>query len=115
MQYIEKFIISDNLSIVINHDDDNEEKTVLIEKSVNGKVRTNFQETFDNDIKKLEFNEEYLVFTNRNFILKDTNLKVIALNTGEEITEQKLGIYREVSKVNKYGTFEVKCFPIKIN
>lgn len=111
MKYIEKFIISDNLSIIINHDESHEEKTVLVEKKVNGQIRVPYQGRFDNKTRKLKFNTEYLVLCNRGFSLQDANLTIISLNTGKEVKENKAKIYKEVNKVNKYGSFEVKSFP----
>ncbi len=113
MQYIEKFTITNQLSILIHHNDENEIKTVLVKKRVHGKIKIPYKEVFDNKIKKIEFNKEYLAFSDRNFTLKDTNIKIIALKTGEEVKENKMEIYNAVSKVNKYVTFEMIGFPKK--
>lgn len=111
MKYIERFIIDEHLSIVIDHDESHETKIVSVEKKENGQTKVPYQGRFDNKIRRLKFNTEYLVLCNRGFSLQDTNLTVIALNTGEEIKDNKAKIYKEVNKVNKYGTFEVKSFP----
>ncbi len=113
MQYIEKFIITNHLSILIHHNDENEIKTVLVKKCAHGKIKTPYKGIFDNKIKKIEFNKEYLVFSDRNFVLQDTNIKIIALKTGKEVKENKMEIYNVVSKVNKYEIFEMRGFPKK--
>ena len=111
MQYIEKFIIRDDLSVILDSCDEDEKKTILIEKSVEGKTIIPFKETFDNGIKRLCLNEEYLLFVNREFALTDANIRVVALNTGKEIQENKIDIYKEVTKRDKYKRFEYISFP----
>lgn len=111
MQYIEKFIIRDDLSVILDSCDEDEKKTILIEKSVEGKTIIPFKETFDNGIKKLYINEDYLLFINREVALTDTNLRIIALNTGKEVSENKMSIYQNVEKYDKYKRFEYVSFP----
>ena len=82
MQYIEKFIISKNLSVIIHHDEDKEMKTILIEKQVDGKLKRPYEGTFNQRIR-IKLNREYLVFFDKDYTLQDMNLKVIALTTGE--------------------------------
>ena len=75
-------------------------------------VDTNIIET-NEKVEEVDskFNTEYLVLCNRGFSLQDANLTIISLNTGKEVKENKAKIYKEVNKVNKYGSFEVKSFP----
>lgn len=110
MKSINRFEVKDNIAIVVQHEDFSDESMVLIEKSINGKVEIPFTTTFNNEIKTVYFNEEYLVLSNREYQLNKEDFVVIALDTGKQVYDNKYNIYKTVSKVNKYGTFGVKSF-----
>lgn len=110
MECVNKFEVKNSIAVVIQHEEFSDERVVLIEKSRNGKIEIPFTMTFDNRHKNLCFNEEYLILADREFHLNKEDFIVVALDTGEQIDENKESIYEEVSKVNKYGTFGVKSF-----
>ena len=110
MECIVKFEVKDNIAVIISHEEYSDERVVLIEKSINGKVEIPFKTTFDNKVKTVHFNEEFLVLSDRKFHLNKEDFVVVALDTGKQIEHSKRKIYEKVSKVNKYGTFGMRSF-----
>lgn len=106
MQYIEKFIIGNNLNVIIDYPERGEIKTVLVEKKIGNQVTKTFEESFDGRKRKVHFNEEYLILANKEFVLNEMDLKVITLNDGKEVTDDKMKIYEKINHKNRYGSFE---------
>ncbi len=106
MKYIEEIKVGKHINVLIDYLDD-EKNTFNV--SIIKQERAIFSRDFIGPNKRVRLNKEYLIVTDDLHEYNDAST-IVSLSTGKIVEQDKPKIFKKISQMSHYGSFEVVSY-----
>lgn len=106
MKYIEEIKVGKHINVLIDYLDD-EKNTFNV--SIIKQEKTIFSHDFIGASKRVRLNKEYLIVTDDLYEYNDAST-IVSLSTGKIVKQDKPKIFKKISQMSHYSSFEVVSY-----